>query len=47
MSGSGGCSFAGFDSEAEAKEVVSSAPQGWVVWAAQGLDQHPLKTWVV
>ncbi|MGL4408713.1 MAG: 4-(cytidine 5'-diphospho)-2-C-methyl-D-erythritol kinase [Zoogloea sp.] len=47
MSGSGGCSFASFETEAQANEVLASAPQGWVVWVAQGLDQHPLKTWVV
>jgi 4-diphosphocytidyl-2-C-methyl-D-erythritol kinase len=46
MSGSGACLFAPFDSEAEALKVAASAPSGWKVWVAQGLDRHPLKDWV-
>lgn len=47
MSGSGACVFASFDSKDEAGQVVSAAPQGWRVWMAQGLDRHPLRSWVV
>lgn len=46
MSGSGACVFGVFDSEASARQVVDSAPQGWRVWLAQGLDKHPLHDWV-
>ena len=46
MSGSGACLFAPFDTEGRARQVVASAPLGWKVWVAQGLDRHPLKNWV-
>ena len=46
MSGSGACLFAPFDSEGQARQVAASAPSGWNVWVAQGLDRHPLKDWV-
>jgi len=47
MSGSGACLFAPFDSEGQAQQVAASAPLGWKVWVARGLDRHPLKDWVV
>ncbi len=47
MSGSGACIFAPFDSEETAQQVVATAPQGWKVWVAAGLDRHPLLDWVV
>lgn len=47
MSGSGACVFAVFNSRAAADQVVASAPQGWRVWVAAGLDSHPLRGWVV
>ena len=46
MSGSGACLFAPFDTEGQARQVAASAPLGWKVWVAQGLDRHPLKDWV-
>lgn len=46
MSGSGACLFAPFDTEGQAQQVAASAPSGWKVWVAQGLDRHPLKDWV-
>ena len=46
MSGSGACLFVPFDSEGQAQQVAASAPSGWKVWVAQGLDRHPLKDWV-
>ena len=46
MSGSGACLFAPFDSERQAQQVAASAPSGWKVWVARGLDRHPLKDWV-
>jgi 4-diphosphocytidyl-2-C-methyl-D-erythritol kinase len=46
MSGSGACLFAPFDSEGQAQQVAASAPSGWKVWVARGLDRHPLKDWV-
>lgn len=46
MSGSGACLFAPFDTEGQARQVAASAPSGWKVWVARGLDMHPLKDWV-
>lgn len=46
MSGSGACLFASFDTEGQARQVAASAPSGWKVWVARGLDRHPLKDWV-
>ncbi len=46
MSGSGACLFAPFDAEGQARQVAASAPSGWKVWVARGLDRHPLKDWV-
>ncbi len=46
MSGSGACLFAPFGAEGRARQVAASAPSGWKVWVAQGLDRHPLKDWV-
>lgn len=46
MSGSGACLFASFGTEGQARQVAASAPSGWKVWVARGLDRHPLKDWV-
>jgi 4-diphosphocytidyl-2-C-methyl-D-erythritol kinase len=46
MSGSGACLFAPFGTEGQARQVAASAPSGWKVWVARGLDRHPLKDWV-
>ncbi|WP_079432585.1 4-(cytidine 5'-diphospho)-2-C-methyl-D-erythritol kinase [Zoogloea sp. LCSB751] len=47
MSGSGACIFAPFDSKDAAEQVMAKAPQGLKVWVAEGLDRHPLQSWVV
>lgn len=47
MSGSGACIFAPFDSKEVAEQVLAKAPQGLKVWVAEGLDRHPLQSWVV
>lgn len=47
MSGSGACIFAPFDSKEAAEQVLAKAPQGLKVWVAEGLDRHPLQSWVV
>ncbi|WP_374481940.1 4-(cytidine 5'-diphospho)-2-C-methyl-D-erythritol kinase [Zoogloea sp.] len=47
MSGSGACIFAPFDSKEVADQVLAKAPQGLKVWVAEGLDRHPLQSWVV
>ncbi|MBS0347237.1 MAG: 4-(cytidine 5'-diphospho)-2-C-methyl-D-erythritol kinase [Proteobacteria bacterium] len=47
MSGSGACVFAPFDSKEAAEQVLAKAPQGLKVWVAEGLDRHPLQSWVV
>lgn len=47
MSGSGACIFAPFDSKDAAEQVLAKAPQGLKVWVAEGLDRHPLQSWVV
>lgn len=46
MSGSGACVFASFGSREAAMQVVAEAPEGWRVWMAEGLDEHPLRAWV-
>ena len=43
MTGSGGCVFAEFNNESEARQVLAAAPIAGFV--AQGLDNHPLKDW--
>ncbi|MBS0357386.1 MAG: 4-(cytidine 5'-diphospho)-2-C-methyl-D-erythritol kinase [Proteobacteria bacterium] len=47
MSGSGACIFAPFDTKEAAEQVLAKAPQGLKVWVAEGLDRHPLQSWVV
>jgi 4-diphosphocytidyl-2-C-methyl-D-erythritol kinase len=47
MSGSGACIFAPFDTKEGAEQVLAKAPQGLKVWVAEGLDRHPLQSWVV
>jgi 4-diphosphocytidyl-2C-methyl-D-erythritol kinase len=41
MTGSGACLFAAFDTEAEARSLVASAPAGVRAIAVRGLDQLP------
>jgi 4-diphosphocytidyl-2-C-methyl-D-erythritol kinase len=41
MTGSGACLFAAFDTEAEARSLVASAPAGVTAIAVRGLDQLP------
>lgn len=42
LTGSGGCVFAGYGSEAEANAVLARKPRAMVGFVARGLDQHPL-----
>lgn len=42
MTGSGGCVFARFDSEAAADKVIGNIPEEWKGWKARGLKIHPL-----
>lgn len=45
MSGSGACVFLPCPDEATARQVVAALDQDWRVWAAAGLDEHPLRVW--
>ena len=47
MTGSGACVFAEFGSETEAREVEARMPGTMRGFVARGLDQHPLREWVV
>ena len=42
LTGSGSCVFASFDTEADARAVLSDLPPGMSGFVAQGLDRHPL-----
>ncbi|MFZ5555136.1 MAG: 4-(cytidine 5'-diphospho)-2-C-methyl-D-erythritol kinase [Pseudomonadota bacterium] len=42
LTGSGGCVFAGFDDEREARRVLDARPDGIGGFVARGLDSHPL-----
>lgn len=46
MTGSGACVFAGFDSEAQAKQVLRQLPPTMQGIVTQGLSRHPLHDWV-
>ena len=45
MTGSGGCVFAEFSAESEAREVHAALPEGMRGFVARGLDRHPLHDW--
>lgn len=45
MTGSGGCVFAEFAAESEAREVHAALPEGMRGFIARGLDRHPLHDW--
>lgn len=47
MTGSGGCVFAAFGTQAEAKVVEARLPGGMRGFVSRGLDQHPLRDWAV
>jgi len=47
MTGSGACVFAEFATEAEAKAVAGQLPENMRGFVARGLQQHPLKEFVV
>ena len=47
MTGSGACVFAEFDTEAEAQAVLQRLPSNMRGFVARGLQQHPLKDFVV
>jgi 4-diphosphocytidyl-2-C-methyl-D-erythritol kinase len=42
MTGSGSCVFASFETEGDARAVLSELPAGMSGFVAQGLDRHPL-----
>lgn len=46
MTGSGACVFAEFNSRQQAESVLESAPAEMQGVVAQGLDVHPLLTWL-
>ncbi len=46
VTGSGGCVFAAFASQAEALQVHRALPSGTTGFVARGLDRHPLLDWV-
>jgi len=45
MTGSGACVFAEFETEAEARALLSALPGGMRGFVARGLDKHPLHEW--
>lgn len=47
MTGSGACVFAEFGSQAQARAVEARLPETMQGFVARGLDQHPLRDWVV
>ena len=42
MTGSGACVFCGFETEAQAQQVLSELPADMRGFVARGLDLHPL-----
>ena len=47
MTGSGACVFAEFGSQAQARAVEARLPETMRGFVARGLDQHPLRNWVM
>jgi 4-diphosphocytidyl-2-C-methyl-D-erythritol kinase len=45
MTGSGASVFAGFETEAQARNAIAGVPSGWDSWAVSGLTEHPLASW--
>jgi len=45
MTGSGGCVFAEFAAESEARKMHAALPEGMHGFVARGLDRHPLHDW--
>jgi len=45
VTGSGGCVFAAFGCESEARRVLQALPSDMHGFVAQGLDRHPLLDW--
>lgn len=45
MTGSGGCVFAEFAAEDEARSVQAELPEGMRGFVARGLKRHPLRDW--
>ncbi len=43
LTGSGGCVFASFDSEQQAREVLGRLPSGWWGFVARGCNHSPLQ----
>ena len=43
MTGTGGCVFAGFDSETDARVVAGQVPDGWTSFVARGVNRSPLQ----
>jgi len=46
MTGSGGCVFAAFESEAQAQDVLGQLPSDMAGFSARGVDRHPLLDWL-
>jgi len=42
MTGTGGCVFAAFATEAEATAVAAQVPDNWTGFVARGVNQSPL-----
>jgi 4-diphosphocytidyl-2-C-methyl-D-erythritol kinase len=47
LTGTGGCVFAGFDTEAQARAAQAQLPNGWNGIIAQGVNKSPLKQFLV
>ena len=46
MTGSGGCVFAEFGSQAAARAVLARLPSSMKGYAVRGLERHPLRDWI-
>lgn len=47
MTGSGACVFSAVEGERAARAIARECPPQWRAWAVRGLDEHPLRNWVV
>ena len=47
MTGSGACVFSAVEGERAARAIARECPTQWRAWAVRGLDEHPLRNWVV